>query len=76
MKKQKIFLNHKFEIRLDLLLHFIKHFLDCGESHPSVLVTGFGLFTIIGIYMGDIINYLKDKINVYERMVRTKDNVY
>tara|TARA_Y100000996_G_scaffold354727_1_gene295028 strand:- start:257 stop:412 length:156 start_codon:yes stop_codon:yes gene_type:complete len=47
------------------LIHFFKHFLGlCGESHPSVLVSGFGLFTIIVIYISDIINYIKDKINV------------
>ena len=47
------------------VIHFIKHFLGlCGESHPSVLVSGFGFFTIVATYISDIISYIKDKINV------------
>jgi hypothetical protein len=49
---------------LESLMHFIKHFLGlCGESHPSVLVSGFGFFTIVTIYISDIIHYIKDKVN-------------
>ena len=49
----------------DSLIHFFKHFIGlCGESHPSILVSGFGLFTIISYYFNDIIHYIKDKINV------------
>jgi hypothetical protein len=46
-------------------IHFFKHFLGlCGESHPSVLVSGLGFFSLIVIYISDVISYIKDKINV------------
>ncbi len=31
---------------VDVIIHFIKHFIGlCGESHPSILVTGTAFFT-------------------------------
>ena len=46
------------------LIHFFKHFLGlCGESHPSVLVSGMAFFTVITVYINDIIGYIKDKIH-------------
>ena len=50
---------------VESIIHFFKHFIGlCGESHPSILVSGFGLVTIIAIYISDIVYYIKDKINV------------
>ena len=50
---------------MESFIHFLKHFIGlCGETHPSILVSGLGIFTIIFVYLGDIINYIKDKINV------------
>jgi len=49
---------------LESLIHFFKHFLGlCGESHPSVLVSGMTFFTVITVYINDIIGYIKDKIH-------------
>ena len=47
------------------IIHFFKHFIGlCGETHPSLLVSGVGFFSLLIVYLGDILNYLKDKINV------------
>ena len=49
---------------LESLIHFFKHFLGlCGESHPSVLVSGMAFFTVFTVYINDIIGYIKDKIH-------------
>jgi|TARA_R110000824_G_scaffold349536_2_gene536429 hypothetical protein len=50
---------------VESIIHFFKHFTGlCGEAHPSILVSGFGLFTIIAIYISDVLHYIKDKMNV------------
>ena len=50
---------------MESFIHFLKHFTGlCGETHPSILVSGLGFFTIIFVYLGNVINYVKDKINV------------
>lgn len=48
---------------MESIIHFIKHFLGlCGESHPSVIVSGFAIFSLLGLYINHIINYIKNKI--------------
>tara|TARA_B100001778_G_C18403940_1_gene545508 strand:- start:411 stop:557 length:147 start_codon:yes stop_codon:yes gene_type:complete len=48
---------------MESLVHFFKHITGlCGEAHPSILVSGLSFFTIIFVYLGDIINYIKEKI--------------
>ena len=43
---------------MESLIHFLKHLTGlCGEAHP-------GFFTIIFVYLGDILNYIKEKIQV------------
>ena len=50
---------------METILHFFKHLIGlCGETHPSLLVSGVGFFSLVIVYLGDILNYLKDKINV------------
>jgi len=50
---------------METIFHFFKHFIGlCGETHPSLLVSGVGFFSLLIVYLGDILNYLKDKINV------------
>ena len=50
---------------METILHFFKHLIGlCGETHPSILVSGVGFFSLLIVYLGDILNYLKDKINV------------
>tara|TARA_R100001163_G_C4974104_1_gene132866 strand:- start:343 stop:495 length:153 start_codon:yes stop_codon:yes gene_type:complete len=50
---------------METILHFFKHLIGlCGETHPSLLVSGVGFFSLLIVYLGDILNYLKDKINV------------
>ena len=50
---------------METILHFFKHLIGlCGETHPSLLVSGGGFFSIVLVYLGDIFNYIKDKINV------------
>ena len=45
---------------IDAIIHFIKHFIGlCGESHPSLLVTGTAFFTGIWVYWKHIIEYIK-----------------
>jgi|TARA_B100000131_G_scaffold278837_1_gene283618 hypothetical protein len=48
---------------MESLIHFLKHITGlCGEAHPSILVSGLGFFTVIIVYLNDIINYIKEKI--------------
>ena len=55
---------------METIFHFFKHLIGlCGEAHPSLLVTGVGFFSLVIVYLGDILNYLKDKINEKIRMV-------
>ena len=50
---------------MESLIHFLKHITGlCGEAHPSILVSGLGFFTVIIVYLNDIINYIKEKIQV------------
>ena len=50
---------------METIFHFFKHLIGLfGEAHPSLLVTGVGFFSLVIVYLGDILNYLKDKINV------------
>ena len=50
---------------METILHFFKHLIGlCGETNPSLLVSGVGFFSLLIVYLGDILNYLKDKINV------------
>ena len=50
---------------MESLIHFLKHITGlCGEAHPSILVSGLSFFTVIFVYLGDIINYIKEKIQV------------
>ena len=50
---------------METILHFFKHLIGlCGETHPSLFVSGVGFFSLLIVYLGDILNYLKDKINV------------
>ena len=50
---------------METILHCFKHLIGlCGETHPSLLVSGVGFFSLLIVYLGDILNYLKDKINV------------
>jgi len=45
---------------IDAIIHFIKHFIGlCGESHPSLLVTGTAFFTGMWVYWKHIIEYIK-----------------
>jgi|TARA_R100000081_G_C4703855_1_gene109093 hypothetical protein len=49
---------------MDGFIHFIKHFLGlCGETHPSVLVTGGIFLTSVSIYFKQIISNIKDFIS-------------
>jgi len=42
------------------ILHFIKHFLGlCGETHPSVLVSGGTLITWISVYYKQLLEYVR-----------------
>lgn len=46
---------------MDYIIHAIKHVTGlCGESHPSLLVSGGLLFVSISIWFKQIINYIKD----------------
>ena len=48
---------------MESLIHFLKHITGlCGEAHPSILASGLSFFTVIFVYLGDIINYIKEKI--------------
>ena len=50
---------------METIFHFFKHLIGlCGEAHPSLIVSGVGFFSLVIVYLGDILNYLKDKINV------------
>ena len=50
---------------MEPIVHFFKHIVGlCGETHPSLLVSGIGFFSLMAVYLGDILNYIKDKINV------------
>jgi len=45
---------------IDAIIHFIKHFIGlCGESHPSLLVTGTAFFTGIWVSWKRVIEYIK-----------------
>jgi hypothetical protein len=45
---------------VDVIIHFIKHFIGlCGESHPSLLVTGTAFFTGIWVSWKRVIEYIK-----------------
>ena len=46
---------------MDNIIHFLKHAIGlCGESHPSLLVSGGILFISISIWFKQIINYIRD----------------
>jgi hypothetical protein len=43
------------------ILHFLKHLIGlCGETHPSILVSGGALITWIGVYYKQVIDYIKE----------------
>jgi len=43
------------------ILHFLKHLIGlCGETHPSILVSGGALITWIGVYYKQVIHYIKE----------------
>ena len=45
---------------MDAILHFFKHLTGlCGETHPSLLISGGVLLTTISIYFKEIAEYLR-----------------
>ncbi len=45
---------------MDAVLHFFKHFIGlCGETHPSLLISGGVLLTTISVYFKQITEYLR-----------------
>lgn len=45
---------------MDAVLHFFKHFIGlCGETHPSLLISGGVFLTTIGLYWKRLIGYMK-----------------
>jgi len=42
------------------ILHFFKHLIGlCGETHPSILVSGTAIITYVGVYFRQIIDYVR-----------------
>jgi hypothetical protein len=42
------------------ILHFFKHLIGlCGETHPSILVSGGALITWIGVYYKQLLDYIR-----------------
>ena len=45
---------------MDAILHFFKHLIGlCGETHPSLLISGGVLLTTISVYFKQIAEYLR-----------------
>ena len=45
---------------MDVILHFFKHLIGlCGETHPSLLISGGVLLTTISVYFKQIAEYLR-----------------
>ena len=42
------------------ILHFLKHLIGlCGETHPSILVSGGALITWFSVYFKQITDYIR-----------------
>jgi hypothetical protein len=45
---------------IESIIHFIKHFIGlCGESHPSLLVSGTAFFIGVWVSWKRVIEYIK-----------------
>tara|TARA_R110000851_G_scaffold281965_3_gene435470 strand:- start:2930 stop:3091 length:162 start_codon:yes stop_codon:yes gene_type:complete len=53
---------------MEALIHFLKHLIGfCGESHPSIIVSGLAFFTGIGIWYKQVINYVRGKLWIMKK---------